>query len=451
MKKNSLVIILGLGETGFACAHFLSKQNIPFSIMDTREIPPKLQEFKTQYPSIPVYTGGFDASFLSKATTIILSPGIPKEHPDIVQNISKNTEIIGDIELFARTNQTSVVAITGSNGKSTVTTLVGEMAKAANIKVAVGGNLGTPAVSLLESNPEMTVLELSSFQLETTYSLKPETATILNLMPDHLDRYTSLEAYYAAKERIYQNCEKVVINREDTISKSMAPKNVPTWTFGLNNSEDDNAFGLILRNDEYWLSRGQQALLPKSKLRIIGRHNIANALAALALGESVNLPLPAMLNTLQTFTGLEHRCEWVAHSKKILWINDSKGTNVGSTLAALQGLKSEIPGKWILIAGGLGKNQDFSPLIPAVSEVCRFVILIGKAADEFETLFSPTVPCKKVNSLEDAVQLAEGQANPGDGVLLSPACASYDMFQNFEERGKSFKAAVHTLIKGESE
>lgn len=420
--------------------------------MDTREAPPKLQEFKSKFPNTEIHTGGFEPTLLGKANCIILSPGIPKDHPDLIKHINKNAEIIGDIELFARTNQNPVVAITGSNGKSTVTTLVGEMAKTAKRKVAVGGNLGTPALLLLDEHPEVTVLELSSFQLETTSSLKPRTATILNLMPDHLDRYATLDAYYAAKERIYQNCEQVVINREDAISKAMAPKGRPTWTFGLedvshldNDYDNDNAYGLIFQSNEYWLSQNREPLLPKSKLKILGRHNIANALASLALGDSINLPMTAMLETLQTFKGLEHRCEWVAHTNNVLWINDSKGTNVGSTLAALNGLKTEISGKWILIAGGLGKNQDFAPLIPVVSSICKNVILIGTAADELGSLLKSSIPCQKVNSLEDAVQLANNLAKPNDGVLLSPACASFDMFKNYEERGKCFKDLVGTV------
>ena len=445
---NTPIVIIGLGETGIACVQHFQDLQIPVVVMDSRDAPPKLAEFKTRYPNIPVYTGGFKEEVLRKAKTLIVSPGIPQDHPDIVKAISSNTEIIGDIEVFAKSIHEPVVAITGSNGKSTVTTLVGEMAKKAGRSVGVGGNLGIPVLALLKQKPEFYVLELSSFQLETTYSLKPKVATVLNLSPDHMDRYASLEQYKAAKCRIFMNCEKAVINRDDPLLANSVPSHIPVISFGLNEPGPDQ-FGLIRKENELWLAKSSQQLIALSELKLFGLHNAANALAALALGESVQLPMETMLSVLKTFTGLSHRCEWVRKYKEVQWINDSKGTNVGATFAALQGLASDIPGKWILIAGGLGKNADFTPLKPLITQYCRAVVLIGEAASELENLLQPSVTCVRAMHMIDAVNNAAKLAEPGDGVLLSPACASWDMFKNFEARGDAFKAAVNALSLNE--
>lgn len=455
-------VIVGLGITGFACAEFLHSLGTPFTIIDSRDNPPKMTEFKGYYPNIAVFTGGFPPDILSKADRIILSPGVSKENPELTKYLSPHVEIISEIELFARMVSKPVVAITGSNGKSTVTSLVGEMAKAAGISVGVGGNLGTPALKLLMDMHDLYVLELSSFQLETTYSLKPEVATVLNLSLDHMDRYTRLEDYSAAKCRIFNGCKKIVVNRDDPIlpkddeacdiklTKEKTQKQIPTISFGLDAPKDNN-FGLIEKPgrsgepSELYFARGTTALLPVSQFKLFGRHNIANALAALALGESIDLPMSAMLSTLENFSGLPHRSEWVREYQGVQWINDSKGTNVGATLSTLQGLAHNIPGKWVLIAGGLGKNADFTPLRSLIQQHCRAVVLIGEAADELENLLKTVVPCVRANSMIDAVQIATKEAKSGDGVLLSPACASYDMFRDFEDRGDCFKAAVSHL------
>lgn len=443
-------VIVGLGETGFATVEYFAKKNIPCVVLDSRDNPPHLADLKKYFPQIPVYTGGFLPSILKTAKTLILSPGIPKDHPELLKNLPENVEIIGDIELFARNlseltpplqKAAPVVAITGSNGKSTVTSLVGEMAKSAGLHVGVGGNLGVPALSLLDPQCEMYVLELSSFQLETTYSLKPTVSTLLNLCPDHLDRYDNLEDYFVAKARIFQHAEKLVVNREDDYVLSRTPKEIPHISFGLDEPPSDSSYGIL----EDHLARGKTKLMPVSELKLMGRHNIANALAALALGESVGLPLPAMLSALKNFKGLAHRCEWVREYKGVIWINDSKGTNVGATLAALQGLGQEIPGKWVMIAGGLGKNADFSPLKPLIAQYCSAVILIGEAGEELQTLLKDAVPCVRAYSMAEAVQKASTIAKAQDGVLLSPACASFDMFRNFEDRGNVFKEVVLSL------
>lgn len=438
-------VVIGLGETGFACVQYYVAQGIPIIVMDSRENPPKLAEFKKHYPYIPVFTGAFPKEILAKTKTLVLSPGISKDHPDIMLALSPNAEIIGDIELLARNITAPVVAITGSNGKSTVTTLVGEMAKVAGIRVGVGGNLGTPALALLEDNPALYVLELSSFQLETTRSLKPKAATVLNICPDHLDRYVSVNDYQSAKHRIFNNAEIIIFNREDPQIPKIRSHYYQTISFGCN-IPLENQFGLIKNKDsDIWLAKGQQLLLPASKLKISGRHNLANALAALALGESIGLPMALMLSVLQSFPGLPHRAEWVGNHCGVPWINDSKGTNVGATLATLQGLADYISGKWVLIAGGVGKNADFSPLVPIVQQQCRAVVLIGEVAEELYALLQSIVHCVRATDMFDAVKKAAECVKAGDGVLLSPVCASYDMFKNFEERGNAFKVAVRKL------
>lgn len=445
-NHNIDTAIIGLGETGLACVKYFTSQGIPIVVMDSRENPPKLAEFKKNYPDIPVFTGGFPKEILAKTKTLVLSPGISQDHPEIMGSLSPNAEIMGDIEILARNITVPVVAITGSNGKSTVTTLVGEMAKAAGIRVGVGGNLGTPVLELLKENPELYILELSSFQLETTHSLKPKAVTILNISPDHLDRYVSVMDYQAAKHRIFNNAETIIVNREDPqIPKTRSNDDSKIISFGID-IPLENQYGLIKNKDsEIWLARGQELLLPVSALKLKGRHNISNALAALALGESIGLPIASMLSVLRSFPGLPHRAEWVSNYFGVPWINDSKGTNVGATLATLQGLARDISGKWVLIAGGVGKNADFSPLVPLIQQHCRAVVLIGEAAKELYTLLHPVVHCVRAGDMFDAVKKAAACVKPGDGVLLSPVCASYDMFKNFEERGDAFKAAVKKL------
>ncbi len=437
-------VVIGMGDTGLSCIEYFTARGIPVSIIDTRKEPPKLAEFKTQYPTVAVYTGGFPKEVLAKAKLVLLSPGIPKDHPDLMSTVSPKAEIIGDIELLARNITAPVISITGSNGKSTVTTLVGEMAKEAGCRVGIGGNIGVPALSLLSPETELYVLELSSFQLETTYSLHSKAATVLNLCPDHLDRYANLEEYKNAKLRIYEHCDQIIFNRDDPILPEKPNDSVQFLSFGLDKPEA-NQYGLI-QSEELWLARGEERLLPTGECRIFGRHNMANALAALALGESVGLPLDKMLSAIKCFKGLAHRCEWVRELRGVQWFNDSKGTNVGATIAALQGLGSHIPGKWVLIAGGLGKNADFRPLVSPIQQYCRAVVLLGTSASELFELLHSTVPCFLVKDMEEAVQTASLQASPGDGVLLSPACASYDMFRHFEERGDVFKAMVRDLL-----
>ncbi|MDM8566894.1 UDP-N-acetylmuramoyl-L-alanine--D-glutamate ligase [Candidatus Halobeggiatoa sp. HSG11] len=431
------VVIMGMGKTGLACANFLINQDIPIIIMDNRDSPPGLSILQQKFPTIQYITGKFDSEILSQASKIIISPGLSKQQPALAKAQEIGIPIISEIELFANYVNAPVVAITGSNGKSTVTTLLGEMAQKAGWKAQVGGNLGTPAIELLcTPAPDLYILELSSFQLETTYSLNPAAAVVLNISADHMDRYASLSEYVTTKHSIYQGDGKFIINADDPY----AIKNLHL-SFSLQTDKGD--FRICNKNNELHLAKMKNdkliPLLPVTEMYLQGSIMQANALAALALGHAVGLPLTAMLEALKTFKGLPHRCAWVANKHGVDFFNDSKGTNVGATIAAIQGLAR----KSILIAGGDGKGADFSPLQDTVKKYCHAVVLIGQDAPLLAQVLS--VPTYYASSLETAVQKAATLANSGDAVLLSPACASFDMFNNYEHRGQVFEDAVHKL------
>jgi UDP-N-acetylmuramoylalanine--D-glutamate ligase len=433
-------LIIGLGETGLSVARYLAGQGVAFAVADSRQVPPLLERFEAAYPDAPVYCGDFDAANFTGYGQLIVSPGVAVSEPAIRAAAGAGAEVLGDIELFARAAQAPVIAITGSNGKSTVTTLVGEMARKADLVVGMGGNLGTPALDLLSDEIELYVLELSSFQLETTQSLAPRAAVVLNVSPDHLDRYADVPAYAAAKGRIYHHAEHAIVNREDKVAAALAPASAVS--FGLDAPTDGN-YGVREADGESWLACGETLLLPARELRMAGRHNLANALAALALGEAAGLPRTIMLDTLKDFAGLPHRCERVAQIDGVDWINDSKGTNLGATLAALAGM----PGKVVLLAGGLGKGQDFTPLQSALRRKGRALVLFGRDAGLIDAAVHGVVPTVHVGSLEAAVDAAASLAQRGDTVLLSPACASFDMFRGYEQRGEMFMELVRRRVQ----
>ncbi len=433
-------LVVGLGQTGLACARFLAKQGEHFAVADSREIPPGIEELKSQFPDIECYCGEFDETLLLSAECLLLSPGVAPQHPAIEAAIAAGIEVLGDIELFARHADAPVVAITGSNGKSTVTTLVGEMAKAAGKAVRVGGNIGTPALDLLEPQaPDLYVLELSSFQLEVTKSLNAAAAVVLNISEDHLDRHGSVAHYAAIKQSVYNGDGAVILNRDDAQVMAMAQPNRNSVSFGLDAAPGANDFGLLIQGGATYLCKGSEALLNVAEMKMPGRHNWSNALAALALGESAGLEMSAMLQVLRDFPGLPHRCQWIAEQSGVNYYEDSKGTNVGATLAALQGLPGE---KVVLIAGGQAKGQDFSPLRHTVEQRARAVVLIGEDAKLIEKSLLRAAPLVMASDMNDAVIKARKLAKPGDAVLLSPACASFDMFRNYIERGEAFAAAV---------
>ncbi|WP_137818124.1 UDP-N-acetylmuramoyl-L-alanine--D-glutamate ligase [Pseudomonas sp. 2FG] len=438
-------IVVGLGKSGMSLVRFLARQGVRFAVADTRENPPELATLRAQFPQVEVRCGELDVDFLCRADELYVSPGLALATPALQQAAVRGVKLLGDIELFARHAKAPIIAITGSNAKSTVTTLVGEMAAAAGKKVAVGGNLGTPALELLQDDVELYVLELSSFQLETTEQLNAEVATVLNISEDHMDRYSGLPAYHQAKHRIFRGARQVVVNRQDGLSRPLIGEQVPCWTFGLN-KPDFKGFGLIEEGGEKHLAFQFETLMPVRELKVRGAHNQANALAALALGHALGLPFAPMLQALRAFSGLAHRCQWLRERAGVSYYDDSKATNVGAALAAIEGLGADIVGKLVLVAGGDGKGADFSALRAPVGKHCRAVLLLGRDAQLLAAaLDGEGVPLIHVKTLEEAVRKAAELTQAGDAVLLSPACASLDMFKNFEERGRLFAQAVEAL------
>ena len=437
-------VIVGLGQTGLSCVRYLSNLGKSLVVMDTREHPPGLDALKQEFPDITLVLGSLDTDFLCQADEIILSPGIALSTPELKQAQDSGVLVRGDIDLFAEAANAPIVAITGSNGKSTVTTLLGEMAKMAGLNVGIGGNLGVPALDLLSEGRELYVLELSSFQLETTRSLNASSVVLLNLSEDHMDRYVSKMAYLQAKQRIFLGAKNVVVNDDDALSVPLVNTQMHLTHFGLGGS-DINKFSVLTIDGERFLARGFEALLNVKELQVRGEHNISNCLAALALGFSIDLPMKAMLEALKCFKGLAHRCAFVRTLDCVDYINDSKGTNPGAVVTALNGLGGEIAGKIVLIAGGDAKGADISSLLGPVQKHAKAMVLIGKDAAKFEQLLKPVVPLYQVKTMADAVRAAQSLAERGDLVLLSPACASFDMFKNFEHRGDVFCEEVMRL------
>jgi UDP-N-acetylmuramoylalanine--D-glutamate ligase len=395
-----------------------------------------------------LHLGSFDEKLLCSASEIVISPGMSLKIPELQAAIAEGVSIVGDIELFARAVTKPVIAITGSNAKSTVTTLVGEMAIACGLTPAVGGNLGVPVLELLNNDAiDVFVLELSSFQLETTSSLKPVAATVLNVSHDHMDRYTTLAEYHQVKQRIYRHAKSIIINRQDVLTQPPLAKEANVISFGIDSSDMRN-FGVLLQENNVFLSYKFAPLLSTEGMQIKGRHNYANALAALALGTAANFDMNGMLEALKTFKGLPHRCEYIATVNGATYINDSKATNVGATLAAIDGFSTSVASarkNIILIAGGDGKDADFSPLVNAVKRSVKTLILIGRDAGILHDALHHVVTCVTVDSLKDAVKQAANIAEKDDVVLLSPACASFDMFSGFEDRGRQYSAVVREL------
>lgn len=443
IATSKVKAIIGTGITGLSVARFLVAQGQAFVLMDTRTNPPNLEKVQQEFPGVAIVCGELDSNTLLACDEIIISPGVAVATPAIAQAKAAGIPVVGDIELFVRAAKAPIVAITGSNAKSTVTTLVGEMAKAAGINVAVGGNLGTPALALLSDSVELYVMELSSFQLETVTKLNAKVATILNISADHLDRYENMRAYILAKLRVYFGAEHIVVNRKDVLTHPPLAAGVKPVYFGGN--ADFGSFGLIQDNDGEFLAKNLTPLMATKELKIRGRHNVDNALAALALGDAAGIPTDAMLTALKNFGGLRHRCEFVAEKNAVEFYNDSKGTNIGATLAAIQGLARD-PQQLIVILGGEGKEQDFTELTPALRTINSKVILIGRDAPIIAKAIGDAVPIISADSMQDAVNKAFDTANPGDAILLSPACASFDMFKNYEDRGEKFCLAVQELI-----
>ena len=429
--------VVGLGTTGLSCIRYLAARGVSVLAMDTRPAPPNLDAVRRDFPEVEIKTGKLEAATLARCRHIVLSPGLSLHEPAVRDARATGVEVIGDIELFARAVNAPVIAITGTNGKSTVTTLVARMLQADGYRVRVGGNLGTPALDLLDVvAPDCYVLELSSFQLETTTSLAPRVACILNITPDHLDRYGSFEAYRDAKARILTRAEHIVLNADDENAAVLAAER-SCVRFSLDATTDAD-FKLCASDAQ--LRGPDGVLLPAQALQIAGRHNIANALAALAICHAFGARGAALLTALASFPGLEHRAQLVATVDGVDYINDSKATNSGAACATIRGLCHGRSG--VLIAGGEPKEPDFSEFADTVVAHMHTAVLIGHAAAQFARAIDGRITTVVASDMRGAVSAAAAAAREGDLVLLSPACASFDMFTNYAARGAAFCAAV---------
>ncbi len=445
IQRGGLKVVAGLGISGVSAVNFLHEKGYRVAVTDSRDVPPGHDKIPGD---VQTSFGHFDQELLLQAEEIIISPGLDPKLPEIQAAIAQGIPVISEIQVLRRATDKPIVAITGSNAKSTVTTLMGLMAQDAGVKVAVGGNLGRPALDLTHDDPDVYILELSSFQLETTSNLNAEVAVVLNMSEDHLDRHGDMFGYHTAKHRIFQGVKKVVFNRDDSLTRPLVPDVTPMQSFGLN-APDLNQYG-VLREDNgtIWLARGRERLLNSADMYIQGTHNVANALACLALGEAIGLPMDKMLETLKTFKGLEHRCEFVKEVQGVRYYNDSKGTNIGATLAAIDGLGAAIEakgGKVAIILGGQGKGQDFTALRDSLQQYAKVAVLIGEDRPVIEKAITGTTTLLHAESLQEAVELCQQNTHAHDVVLLSPACASFDMFTGYPERGHRFVEYVNAL------
>jgi UDP-N-acetylmuramoylalanine--D-glutamate ligase len=434
-------LVVGLGKTGLSCARYLSGLGHQVHVVDTRKNPPGLAGLKKDVPAATTTLGEISDSQLNNVDQLVVSPGLPMDLPLLQAARAKQIPVLSDIDLFAAVALAPVIGITGSNGKSTVTSMLNDMVIEAGYRVRTGGNLGVPALDLLEAGePDFYILELSSFQLERSGVLSLRAATVLNLSPDHLDQHSSYEEYIAAKAKILEACENPVINRDDAVVMGLLPGESEFTAFTLSKPRERD-LGIRVVDGQRCFCRGTTVLLPVSELTLVGRHNEANALAALALGSVIGLPDAAMAQALKAFRGLEHRMQEVRNRNGVRWINDSKGTNVGATVAAVRGLD----GPLVLIAGGLAKNADFQPLGSALADRTIAIVLIGRDAPAMRDALESVCKIVMAEDMADAVKQAEEIATAGTTVLLSPACASQDMFDDYAHRGRVFAELVGGL------
>ncbi|MGO1462041.1 MAG: UDP-N-acetylmuramoyl-L-alanine--D-glutamate ligase [Marinobacter sp.] len=446
IMSDNRTLVVGLGKTGLSCVRYLFAQGREIAVADNRESPPCLNDLRAGWPDIPVYLGQFDPERFAGFGELIVSPGVSIAEPAIAYAAEAGARIRGDIDVFAEVADAPVIAITGSNGKTTVATLVAEMARAAGRHVEVGGNIGIPALDLLGLGAELYVLELSSFQLETTSRLNALAATVLNVSDDHLDRYPNKVNYFKAKQRIFQGCQNAIVNLDDHQSAPMEQGSGWSRYFGFGCVNPDT-FSTREDGQGLWLTYGSDDILNASELKLVGWHNLSNVMAALALGCAARLPMDAMLAAARTFSGLPHRCEFVRRLAAVDYINDSKGTNVGASVAAIKSLAPE-GGKIVLIAGGEGKGAEFSDLAAPVATYCRAVVLIGSDANRIGEALGSDVAVYRAETLAGAVEKSAGLALEGDRVLFSPACASFDMFRDYGDRGDQFRGLVLSLGEG---
>jgi len=448
-SNDASSVIVGLGVTGLSCAKYFAARGQKFMVVDSRETPPALDELKRLMPDVDCELGPFSVETLLAAKELVVSPGVSLQTEALAIAIDAGIPVTGDIDIFSKQVSVPIMAVTGSNGKSTVVAMLADILLGAGKKIGVGGNLdgpnSMPALDLLqEEKKDIYVLELSSFQLETTENLGAEVAVILNLSEDHMDRYDSIEQYHRAKQRIFQGCRQVVVNRDDSNSIPSTELDVPVWDFGFGRP-GVNGLGLLEEDDDQYLAYQLEKIVSANELKIFGQHNISNVLAAAALAMAVGIDLKLIGSAIRNFSGLPHRCQWVANVSGVEFYNDSKGTNVGATMAAVEGLGQRISGHILLIAGGVGKGANFKSLVPVINKWGKEVILIGRDAVEMASTFDADIQTYFANDMQDAVTVALAHAVAGDAVLLSPACASFDMFENFQHRGQSFIQSVERL------
>ena len=445
--QGKKVLVLGLGDTGLACIRWLSSRGADVRAADSRAAPPGLGEVRSGYPQVDARPGSLDKTLLEGMDTVVASPGLALREPVLQAAARRGIEILGDVEIFAREvrgGKARVIGITGTNGKSTVTALAGEMCRAAGLDTVVAGNIGLPVLDALEQGAaaDLYVIELSSYQLETTSSLELEAAAMLNLTQDHMDRYDSMADYARAKQRIFMHAKRRVVNRDDPRSRAMG--DADAFSFGLSQPRNGNEWGLDQPRTH--ILRGDVEVVDLGDMAITGLHNAANAMAAHALASTLVLPPRALQQAMTGFTGLPHRVELVARAKGVSFYDDSKGTNVGASVAALEGFRERV----VLIAGGDGKGQDFAPLLPAVKAHARAVVLIGRDAPAIAAaLVDANVALANATSMQEAVEASYALAHSGDAVLLSPACASFDMFRNYAHRGDVFAEAARGIADRE--
>ena len=452
MKNSDLgrkSIIIGLGKTGLSVAKYFAAKGLPFELMDTRLSPPMLEEFKTLFPKIKIQVGKLRESALFGAKELVVSPGLSIKTTEIQRAKDFGIPVRGDIDIFSKAVKAPIIGVTGSNGKSTVVALLSSILDCAGKSVGLGGNLdGLDTKSALDllggEEKDIYVLELSSFQLETTESLGAEVAVILNLSEDHMDRYDSLKEYHEAKLRVFNGCRQLVINRDDVNSYPKKSFDVPVWDFGVERP-NSKSLGISENQGEQYISYKLEKFFAVRDLKIFGKHNISNALAAIAIALSLDIDIDDIKSAVINFPGLPHRCQWIRDLSGVSFYNDSKGTNVGATMAAIEGLGHRIKGGVVLIAGGIAKGADFSALVPVINKWAKELVLIGEDAEEIASNFYKNIPTNFARDMEDAVGIARDKALPGDVVLLSPACASFDMYKNFQHRGQVFVESVKNL------
>lgn len=446
IEQHQEALVLGLGVTGYSVVRFLRHHGLAVAVMDSRAAPPKAAELARNFPEVATFFGGFDETEIAQHSLLVMSPGIDMAAPEFRQARQAGATLVGDIELFMQSNTQPLIAITGSNGKSTVTTLVGLMCEAAGLKPLVAGNIGFPALDALtnQQNFDVAVLELSSFQLEATSSVPADAATILNISPDHMDRYQSMGDYVLAKARILRGAQRAVLPRHHETFEQITSTGT-TVSFGLDEPDNEQSFGVVRSKSARWLVRGDEHLLKLRDLQLLGLHNVENVLAAFALVDFLGLPRKKLAAAAKSFTGLPHRMETVATHNQINWVNDSKATNIGAAATALKSLDKDV----IWIAGGQGKGADFGDLQNAITGRIKLLVLFGEDAPLLQDALSNRVEIALVDDMAQAVDLAGERAEQNSVVLLSPACASFDMYQSFAQRGDHFRQLAQAWVEGQ--